>query len=253
MHQAQNYVDNHVKALSPGTKINVLTLNSSQASGLAQALKLDAADYAYSGVVSIADAVQAVERSLYTWATVKLYYSVFYMTRALLAAHGTALIYENSKPYSWSSVAGAVPIKRDGPTHKVVLSSFKLVLPNSPLVSQMIGLKEPLEWLMERREEVNYKNSKFSEPDAPEHFNFIAKNGIRRSISAYVKDSKYLYAFDPEHAILALPIEALKLLLKPKISGGGDNPLLGVNRKYLASLYGDRAGPLTEIVSLLNP
>jgi hypothetical protein len=252
MHQAQSYVDGHVRALAPGVKLSALALNASQAAALSQALSLDAADYVYSGTVSIGDAVQAIERSLYTWATVKLYYAVFYMTRALLAAHGTALIYDGSKPYSWASVPGAMAVKRDGPTHKAVLSSFEAVLPNSPLLSQPIGMNRALEWLMERREEVNYTNARFCEPNAPAHFDLIARTGVRKSVSAYLGDKSFLYTFDPQHAMLALPIEALKLVLKPKSVGGAGNPMNGDDRKYIASLYVDRAGPLAEAVALIR-
>lgn len=252
MHLAQSYVDGHLKTVAPGGRISAMALNSAQAAALCRALSHDATDYIYSGMVSIGDAVQAIEKSFFTWATVKLYYAVFYMTRGLLAAHGTAIFYDGTKPYSWDSIAGAMAVKRDGPTHKAVLASFGAVLPHSPLLSQPIGVDEALHWLMKRREEVNYTSPRFSEPNVPPHLDWIVRAGVRKSISAYVRDDSFLYAFDPQHAILAYPIEMLKMVLKPKAAGGAGITLAHDDRKYLASLYVDRAGPLAEAVNLIR-
>jgi hypothetical protein len=206
----------------------------------------------YSGTVSIGDAVQAIERSMYTWATVKLYYATFYLARALLALNGTGLIYDGTKPYSWDGLPGAIPTKRDGPTHKVVLNTFSAILPKNPLLSQPINSIGALQWLMQRREEANYANARFSEPNAPKHFTLIAQEGVRRVISAYVRDDTFLYAFDPQHAILALPIEALKQVIKRSLAGGSSTTMNPDDRKYLAGLYFDKAGPLADIAALLK-
>ncbi|WP_186048275.1 hypothetical protein [Burkholderia gladioli] len=252
MHQAQSYIDTHLKTVALGGKLSTVVLNAVQAAALRQALSRDAADYVYSGIVSIGDAVQGIERNLFTWATVKLYYAVFYMTRAVLAAHGTAIFYDGTKPYSWESTAGVMAVKRDGPTHKAVLTSFGAVLPSNPLLSQPIGVEGALDWLMKRREEVNYTSPRFSEPNAPAHLDLIARTGVRKSVSAYLKDNSFLYAFDPQHAILAFPIEALKLVLKSKTTGGAGIILANSDRKYLASLYVDKTGPLAEAVNLIR-
>lgn len=108
---------------------------------------------------------------------------------------------------------------------------------------------DALAWLMQRREDVNYSNSRFSEPDAPEHFTFVQKEGVRRPLSAHVRDESYLYAFDPQHAMLALPIQALKLAL---IAKGGGSPLNAADQKYVSGLYFDKAGPIAELVALFK-
>jgi len=252
MHQAQRYVDLHIRPVAPNGKLSLVALSATQATGLSLALTRDAVDYLYSGTISIGDAVQAVERSLYTWATVKLYYAVFYLSRALLALNGTALVYEGSKPFSVACAPGATPVKRDGPTHKAVLTAFASVLPNTPLLSQPIGATPALEWLMQRREEANYTNARFCEPSAPAHFKVIAHAGVRRSISAYMHDTSYLYTFDPQHAMLAMPIEALKEVIKLFALNGAANLISADDRRYIASLYCDKTGPLPEIVALLK-
>ena len=254
MHQAQKYVDGHIKPTAPqGDKLETVALSAAQATGLRQALATDAADYVYSGAISIGDAVQAIDSARYTWATVKLYYAVFYLARGLLASHGTAIVYDGKKPLSWESAPGTMPTKRNGTTHKAVLSSFVAILPTSPLLSQPIGSAQPLDWLMQRREEVNYKNARFCEPSAPKHFELIAREGVRKSISTYIRDTSYLYTFDLQHAMLAFPIEALKQIIKLCSTIGAGNSFNAEDRRYVASLYFDKKGPLSEVAALFKP
>ena len=252
MHRAQIYVHNLIKPLTPGTKLSTIALNAAQAARLRLALDVDALSYLYSGVVSIGDATQAIERQFYSWATVKLYYALFYLSRALLAAHGTAVVYEGTKPFSWDSQAGATPTKRDGPTHKAVLSSYEATFPKSVLLSQPIDTTPALSWLMSRREEANYTRARFSEPEVPAHFAIVARMGIRKVFAAYVRDGNYLYSFDQQHAMLALPVEALKLSLSEFSARASPLQLNTVDRQYLASLFVDKSGPLADVVALFK-
>lgn len=252
MHQGQSYIDNQVVTSAPGVPFSAIALTASRAVALRSALLVDAKDYLYSGAVSIGDAVQAVDRCLFSWATVKLYYSAFYLARALLALHGTAFIYSGTKGYSWRSIPGAVAVKRNGATHKAVLSTFAAVLPSNPLLSQPIDSIGALDWLIKLREAANYNNARFCEPNAPLHFEMHAANGIRAMVAAYSQDSEYLYTFDPEHAMLAFPIEALKQVLKQFSVGGHSGLLSAEDRKYLSSLYFDKSGPLATMTELFK-
>ena len=67
----------------------------SEATTLAASLRDDARDAIYSGVLSIAEAIQGLDRQLYSWTTVKLYYSVCYFARAALGLHGIHCPTEN--------------------------------------------------------------------------------------------------------------------------------------------------------------
>jgi hypothetical protein len=96
---------------------------------LRSALVEDARDAIYSGVLTIGEAAQGLDRRLFTWATVKLYYSVFYLTRAMLGVNGIALFYVNGKPYVWTAKAGALPVKSSGTTHAAVLKAFEEFMP----------------------------------------------------------------------------------------------------------------------------
>jgi hypothetical protein len=227
-------------------------LTVQEASQLQQLLHVDATNYLYSACVSIGDAAQAIDRTLFTWATVKLYYSTFYLLRALLALSGRALVYEGTKPRTLTCRPGEVPMSFSAKgTHQAIIAYFGKTFPRSPLLSQDIGTDPPFHWLMHRREEASYNIGRFIDPQCPAHFAAIVRLGVRRSTSEYVADSTYLYTFDPAHAILALPIETLKQTvshpaLKISANCGPDT------RTFFRGLFADRSGPLSGLLHLLN-
>lgn len=228
-------------------------LTAHEAAQLEQLLQVDARNYVYSACVSIGDAAQAIDRGLFTWATVKLYYSSFYLLRGLLALSGRALTYERKKPWTLTCRPGhaPAPITTRGGTHQAVISYFERTFPRSPLLAQDIGTDPPFRWLMHRREEANYNVGRFVDPQCPAHFRAIVRAGVRRSTSEYIADSTFLYAFDPAHAMLALPIEALKQTLSHRdldIAANCD----AESGRFFRALFADRSGPLSEVLRLLQ-
>jgi hypothetical protein len=249
MHRAQGVADRVLAGVAHrDTSSHALT--TSDAAILLESFHEDARDAVYSGAISIAEAVQGLDRKLFTWATVKLYYSVFYLSRAALGLHGVGIMYRDRKPYAWVAATGERPTKLSGTTHKAVLDAFRLYRKSSVLTSQQIGTEDPFAWLMARRESANYKNPKFCEPGVPPHFNFIEKHGVRRPINDYIADDSHLFTFDPDHAMLAFPIAALKLLFGDlRMSSGGRIPL--EDATFLASQVFDTKGPLPAFQKLL--
>lgn len=227
-------------------------LSAHEATQIAQLLRIDATNYLYSACVSIGDAVQAIDRALFTWATVKLYYSSFYLLRSLLALSGRAFMYDGSKPRTLTCRAGEAPapITAKG-THQAVIAYFAKTFPRSPLLSQDIGTDPPFRWLMHRREEANYNIGRFGDPQCPAHFAAIVREGVRRSTSEYVADSSYLYTFDPEHAMLALPIEALKQAVShPDLDIAANSDADA--QKFFRALFADKSGPLSGVLRLMK-
>lgn len=236
---------------SGGTFLN-RPLSAQEAMQLQHLLRVDATNYLYSACVSIGDAAQAIDRALFTWATVKLYYSTFYLLRSLLALSGRALVYEGTKPRTLTCRAGEVPtaISAKG-THQAIISFFTKTFPRSPLLSQDIGTDQPFQWLMHRREEANYNIGRFVDPQCPAHFTAIVRLGVRRSTSEYVADSTYLYTFDPAHAMLALPIEAMKQTIShPDLDIAANSS--ADTRTFFRGLFSDRSGALSGILQLLK-
>lgn len=244
-------MDNVIRPAFSGTLLKHIVLNKLHSDGLQQRLASDAVNYFYSGAFSIGEAIQGADRGFFTWSTVKLYYASFYLFRALLGLNNICLFYDGSKPYLWTALPGQLPRKGKDNTHKAVINEFRASGIVTSLLSQQIGLQDPLSWLIERREDANYNLVKFTEPVTPDHFREIDRIGLRRAVRAYVTDTTFIYAFDKDHAILAYPIEILKEVLKQVRMHplGYDLPI--DDRRFLASLYLDAMGPLPEAERLL--
>jgi uncharacterized protein (UPF0332 family) len=238
VHQSQIYIDNTILS---NTLLSNVYLNSSQVDSLLNCLNNDAKSYIYSATVSVGDAILGLRYNRFTWATVKLYYSTFYSLRAFLALDNICIFYHNRKPYYLEVESGKSPQKASGTTHKVVLEEFKRLNTNHLLLSQEIDLANPLNWLMEKREESNYKNAKFTEPEIPVHFTKIMQSQIRGAIEAYLTDSDDFYTFDKDHAILAYPLKCIQLVYK-KIQLQ-EQPSFSIDdMNYLCNLFTDTKG-----------
>lgn len=249
MHHAQS----QISSMGSGGGFLNRPLTAREATNIEKILRVDAANYLYSACVSIGDALHGIDRSLYTWATVKLYYSSFYLLRSLLALSGRVLLYDGTKPRTLMCKPGEVPVAFGGTrgTHQAVITYFTRSFPNSPLLSQDIHSEAPFKWLMLQREEANYATGRFGDPQCPKAFSTIVRSGVRLSTAEYVSDKTYLYAFDPDHAILALPIETLKQTIA--------HPNLDLNaiadadaQRFLRSLFADKSGPIRDVLALLK-
>ena len=251
MHQAQSYI--LATVIPPGADVRHVVLQSQFVSGIEQRLRGDSIGYCYSGAVSIADAARGIGGGLYSWATVKLYYGAFYLTRALLAMKGISIFHVGHSPYRWRAAAGEMPRKLKGNTHQVVLNEFAAERTHPHLISQQIGGVSPLAWLRGKREEANYGKAKFEEPAAPAHFEKIVEIGVRRAIDGYLSDQSYLYSFDADHAMLAYPLELWRQVLADIENLPSQFELVKVDRTYLAKLFADTRGRLATVDRLVNP
>jgi hypothetical protein len=252
MHKAQDFISACLLPVNASVLATTThALNMSEATSLSHCLMNDAVSYLYSSTISVGDAVRGINCLLLTWATVKLYYATFYALRSLLALDGIGIFYVGSRPFAVEARAGSLPVKRNGPTHKVVIDEFRARNTDPYLLSQPIGFDDPLNWLMLKREEANYKNAKFSEPTIPDHFRVIVQSGIRLSIKEYLQDIAGTYLFDPDHAILAYPLSTLKRVYdRCRLQGIETNT--GEEIGYITKLFSDSKGPVPEVHNLLK-
>lgn len=152
------------------TWANSLVLTLPQAGSLALALQEDARDYFYSACLSFVDATGRIDDGLYTWATVKLYYSTYLAYRSLLALKGHGVCFACGPYYSIRALHLATPVetgKRN--THTAVLETFHSVFSGHRFVSQRIEGKLPANWMKDRREDSNYRRPRYVEPGAHLH------------------------------------------------------------------------------------
>lgn len=184
-------------------------LTAVQARSLSAALAEDAKGAIYSAVVSIADAFSSLQRGYFSWATVKLYYACFYLSRAALARRGFCIFYVGKSPFYLEAKPGCSPVSQGGNSHTVVTSLYKRHVLGGVINAQPLDGLHAFDWMADRREDVNYREIRFSDPIVPAWFSNVDTYGVRRLIGDYLADP-FLYAFDTSHAMVALPLAALQ-------------------------------------------
>lgn len=200
----------------PKTEYEQTVLTKQQAEDYEKLLEDEIASYYYKALLSYMESIPALENKLFSWATVRLYYSVFYSIKAFLACNNVAILRAERKLYYIKAKENEVFKRCDDQTdHKgSILTLCKLYKSRDMLLSNNVDGINSYEWMMRRREEVNYKDMDFHEPDAPAFFEKIseeiAKNGIKSVIDKLVNDN-WLYCFQDEYAILGIPTKRLIL------------------------------------------
>jgi len=213
MHRATDYIHKLFKINNYDDPI-YFNLEESAVGHLGGELYLDSLDYYYSALLSVGDALNGIARGRYSWSIVMLYYSTFYCARAILGLNSYGLVAVESKEYLIEVRDGQKLQKAHGhTTHDRVLKAFVEKFKNSMLLTEVNG-DCSFWWMKNRRNEANYKNSRFIEPEVPEYFYHITKYGIETVILQYFlehcNNNKYELTFQPEHAALAFPLLLLK-------------------------------------------
>jgi hypothetical protein len=240
------------RLFAPGATNNVVrskVLTPVEAASLASGLRADAADLYYSAWVTFLDALHGINKGFYTWATVKLYYSVFYTFRASLAFGDVCAFHVDRTSFTVTARAGDAPVScTERGTHKTVMKTFERRNPGHVLVSQQIDLEDAVDWMVEKRESANYRVVRFGEPDCEAEFEHVAANGLRRTLNAYLSETTLLYVFDPDHAIVAYPLRALQLVGSQLARGGIIVPSED-EQSFLRGRARDQAGNLPLLIT----
>lgn len=199
-----------VGAVHGKAQIRALALSGNDAQRLERSLHKDCQDHFYSACVSFCHGLQSASLGGSTWATVKMYYAVFYALRAMLAMRRHCIFHIGRQQYLIVAQQGQSPTSQAGNTHQSVIDVFRRLHPAHRLLSQEIELMDPCSWLMERRDQANYIRTRFVEPVFSSEWRVPGGNGIRSLLSLYTGDDQELYAFDPDHAIVAYPLYCLE-------------------------------------------
>ena len=231
-----------------GKAINHATLSAPEADMLKLALNDEAQDCFQSSMVSFVDALRSIQSGFFSWAAVKLYYSVFYALRSRLALADDCIYYVGRSPRVIAARAGGNTVNLQGTTHKAVLDRFSRQQPRDYFLSQPIEGCSPLDWFTERREQTNYTASRFCEPDTPNYFEFARSTTTRKMLCAYTADD--VYVFDEQHAMVAFPFKLLRDL-RDRLRSQGLSPLVTSEVDFLRGSLRDHSGPISVAEVLL--
>lgn len=213
MPRGDRYVSSLFSAKANKTTVRSRVFSRLEAATLTTALNADAGDLYYLAWITFLDALRGADQGFQTWSAVKLYYTLFYALRALLSKRGFCAFYVDDSYYTVQAHPNASPISsKFRGDHKNVLGTFVDTSPTHILLSQNIALQAPLQWFMHTRERANYRRERFGEPTCGPEFAKLEEIGVRRALAAYLSDHNDTYTFDPDHAIVAFPLRALRLI-----------------------------------------
>lgn len=203
-------------------KFKEYELTESKKESLLEELKKDASDLYFKGVFSLADAINSLSHGRHSWAVIKVYYSVFFLLRCSLATKNVAFL-KNNGIYTLNLERGERPCRRDvgkhmgekiSGDHKTTLVTFiSLFSGTDILLSNSINGKNIYEWLMELRNQVNYRERVFTEPDNKYFYCSLFDSArIKDQIELYLNDDIPVYCFDEDHCALAAPLKLASLV-----------------------------------------
>lgn len=190
-------------------------LNARDEANLKNDLVEDAKDFYFMGLLSLSEGINSIYKSLYSWATVKLYYSVYYLLRASFAIKGYAIV-RNKSLYVLKAQSGEKPFKKGhkkySTTHQGTINYYKDLFETTDLLqSNLIDGDNSYLWLMDRREQINYRERSFHDPGCSDFWitidNYAKSKKIVELLKEYFHDPKFVYCFQEDHACLALPIK----------------------------------------------
>ncbi|TDX12684.1 hypothetical protein [Flavobacterium sp. S87F.05.LMB.W.Kidney.N] len=215
------------------SNFETLTLNRADAYAFRNSLQEDASDFYYKGYLTLLDSLNSFQNRNYSWAIIKGYYSVFYMIKADLAIRDYGLI-RHKAIYYLEAKDGATPVTKGirgnnrsnySGDHKSAINYYKDLFNRSDiLLSQNIDGLNAYEWLMKKREQVNYQERYFNEPKHPSFLEYI-DNQIQSGnfinlVSEIINDNTFVKTFQNEFAPLAIPIKRT-LLTKKNFANNG--------------------------------
>lgn len=201
------------------TDLKNTLLNSNIIDAIKNVREDDIKNLYFNGLLSVVEAIKGITNGNYSWPTVKLYYACFYLLKCSLICKDIVLLKQGRNVFYIQLTANEtftkVPSDEKSDHQSTIWLYNKFYDGSDILLTNDINGKNPHEWMRKKREEVNYQHDKFQEPNPPYFWQEIdtqikAKN-ISKQVSKFLNDEDFLYTFQEEYAILAVPIKRLDL------------------------------------------
>lgn len=204
------------------------SLTDNDVADLKRCLQEDALDFFFNGIVSFSEGIDGVFERRFSWATIKLYYSVFYMLRATLASKDYAIL-QNGNVFRLHLKSGESPYATNNSkyksTHQGTISHYIDIFENNDiLLTNKINGVSTYEWMEEVRNIINYRSVSFEEPNCLncwERFDeAIGDGNLKDLLDNIEKDLSFIYCFQEEYSVVALPFKRLILTIQDFSTAG---------------------------------
>lgn len=204
------------------------TLTKTEADLLKTSIKEDALDFFYNAALSFAEGIDSIYQRRYSWATVKLYYSVFYSLRASMASKNIAILVnqgilrlklkEAETPYGTNN-------KKYKSTHKGTINHYTDLYSGSDiLLTNTIDGLNTYQWLEELRDITNYREVCFVDPQCINPWSIfdeaLSSGKLTELLTRLQEDDHYIFCFQEDYAAVAIPIKRLQQTVKDLVTCG---------------------------------
>lgn len=187
------------KNLLEVTTANIIKLKECQAH--------DSTAFYFNSVYTFLQGLKSLSYKSYSWATVQLYYSVFYSCKAILGFNNIGIIRQKGLHKVEIKVGSkAKPLKQDN-DHKQTIKCFIDFFPGDFILSNNIDDQNYFEWIQDAREITNYRQQIFQEPRTLKFLDTVVEL-IKNNLSLHNLLDRYasnwsLYCFQEESALIA--------------------------------------------------
>lgn len=231
------------------------SLTQQQAQQLHVSLLQEVSELYYKSLISFAEAYVRIKHNSYSWPTIELYYSVYYATRAFLNAYDYAILRAERRLFFIKARPNESFKKCQNTTdHKATFEILQRFFKNDYLLSNQIDNMNAYDWIMARREDVNYRDRSFKDPDSPDFWETInrelTQETVKEVIEKLTSDSTGLYVFQPDYAVLGVPIKRIMLTADAIRSLGISAGFVKRQTEYVSSLLFDLPDALKSNIIL---
>lgn len=226
-----------------GKTINKTTVDPSDISLYCNARKDDILSFYYKSLLSFSEGLDAFSRKNYTWATIKLYYSVYFGLRSSLLCRNIVLVRANKHLYKFKIALGEQYDKpKEMTDHGGTIHTYVDLFQRTDFFcSNTLENMNAYFWLKNCREIVNYKDGVFHDPETIDIWDDIiediTKFGIKKTLT-YLVDEKDKYCFLPEYAVLAIPLNRI-LIVAQEVKNELSEQLQDSQKDWIKSILKD--------------
>lgn len=224
------------------------TINSSDLIPLNNCITSDATSYFLKGLISFSQALADISNKKYSWAIVKLYYSIFYLLRCDVLLSNTLMVRCGAFYISDLKINEKFQVFQKGKArgdHQLTIELVKHLINQGkmvdPILGNLIDGVDAYSWYMHNRERINYSQKNFAEPKTDATFSHLVtyfnENKVFELLDFY-NSKNYSICFDTDHSVLSIPY---KKLIQVFQKGKGIIDFSGENKRKLIFLMDDFA------------
>jgi hypothetical protein len=203
----------NIESGSDDFTFNNLVVNEDHVITLIPLCYNDAVGFYFNAIISFASGVNLIMNKHYSWASVQLYYSVYYACRAILGFDKIIIVRKKGLFSLELKADSSANRSKDRNDHKMTLSTYKKKYNNYYLLTNKIDSDDFFDWIGGLREITNYRQQVFCEPSYLNIFNgIVSELNSGKEIGVILE--KYsnnwdLYCFQEETAMIAGPYRLL--------------------------------------------